>query len=249
MAGFSFVNGVFTFSGRPSSHLNLGCLKAMVDELLSTGGLNPVEYEILITYANKTAHAIASMMMQVNHLKANKVDVCHKIPIHSFQLALCKVMNEQFKLKGTFNEKRWKHLVKLYIEVRSNCVGAPSADIKALFDAIHSNNTHKACSLAWVICLAFDSSHNNLFFGFAVTNHSIGQHGDMHYDIYSTLACPPTPRGPSMESRLMKLEQTLGLKVTTSFIETDSTGVHWETNSGVEGRRSQGSGSVETTRT
>lgn len=248
MPSFNFLGGAFSFNGRPSSHLNLKVLSAMLNEVMATGGLNDVEVEILNTYGHLSADKTARALKHANYLKAYKVDVCHKIPIHSFQVALCTVMNNQLATGGPYAAQMWSDLEDLYDDVMTNCVAAPKSDIWALFDAIASGNMHKACSLAWLICLAFDASHNNLYFGFAVTNHSIGQAPDMHYDTFGPGVCPPTPRGPGMEARLQALEVTLGLPKTEAFFETDPGGSHWEVNSGVEGRRSQGKGYIETTR-
>ena len=242
-----YILDSYEISGRPSTHSELPCVTKMVEEIILSKGINPIEVTICALDPTGTASTIANHITTGSFFLNNKIDICHKIPISSFTDALAKCMNSKQRRPNASSPllSPWLELANLYATVDSSRISTNSSYITALANAVGVDANNLACTLAEAICNAFDSSHANLYFGNAGTNRSIGKNSDLHYDTLggSLLPTPPTPRGASMESCLQILQNNLGLNLTKQITEVDSAGV-WAMNSGVDGLKSQGTGYV-----
>lgn len=249
---FNFGNGVYSHSTRPNSHTNISCVRALITGIVNTKVLNEIEQNIFKIYTSlkKDVNATATHITSNSYMTIEKVNICHKIPISAFMKALEGSMNFQLKKTSTsFSAQPWAELVQLYSTVTSATVASPTSDVQAVYNAVMATNQqHQACSAAWQMCLSFDSSDDNLYFGNAMTNSSISDSSDFHYDVsvvsLTDGATPPTPRGPKMQTCLNDLESALGLAPTKQITTTEKNGEEWAMNSGVNGKQSAGTGWV-----
>jgi hypothetical protein len=228
-------------NSRPSSHLNKSTLEALVEDIKNNGAKNDVEERIQSELVSgKTAKQIVNDIVQNRWLSKNGYDVCHKTPYGNIQKAVLDLINDQFG--KTAPVAGWDKLDD-YIQ----SINGKSTFVSALKTAATAAMPSAAAiaGAANNLLLHFDSLPDNLYFGYATTNRSIGDNADLHYDALSSGSNPepPSPRGSGALRRLQSFETAVGRMQTDEVMETDTSGV-WAMTSGVHGKKSDAAGYI-----
>lgn len=225
---------------RPSSHLNKSTLKALIQDVQTNGAKNAIEQEISTMLGKLTVDQTADFIIQQKWLSANGYDVCHKTPFGSVQQSILALINGQFgKTAAVAGWDKLDDFIKSISGKSSLVSGLKTAATAAA--PVAATVAEKANDLL----LHFDSLPDNLYFGFATTNRSIGDNADLHYNALSSGsgAEPPTPRGAGALTRLQSFETALGLASTNEVTVIDKSGT-WAMTSGAHGKKTDDAGYI-----
>lgn len=219
--GLSYNSHTNTFasdSSRPSSHLNIGVLRVIIDELI-TNVLNEAEQLLLDEHdPHSTGNAlyIAQQMRKKKFLSTYNCAVCHKIPYAAVEKCFLKLVQTNPAPKTT----PWWNLELLLQGLHGNGFASYAMqEVAELQKGLTSNTTQSKTEVATKVndmLREFDKSTDNLFIGFAQTNSSIGDSIDKHYDVITPGTAPAqaTPRGANLEQLLNNLESSLKMPLT-----------------------------------
>lgn len=259
---FDQISGNFARnSARPGTHLSVPTLTNIISDLITNGARNQAELDFQnavtqvstlnnLGYAWKTADAgkWADLTKNYTILKSEGLAVCHKVPYFSFEnmLLACihdlsaskqpSVKNKDFctYLDNTLGDhSEWNKLQKAYFKFAKTGVLSDANDVEYY---------------ARKICDQFDGSSDNLYIGYKVTNSSISNNIDLHWQSLGpdTQLATASPRGITWRDATNTAEISIfgGVK-TKSIVATDSNGGKWVMYSGVYGSKKDGGGWVE----
>jgi hypothetical protein len=237
----------FTRDGnRPGSHLNIGTLVEIIEDVMKKGVMNDAE-DIIIQCAGQTvtgAKAIAQYTKGNKVLSGQDMAVCHKVPFAAVERALEALLNKRDVTDGGWAMLKmfWGALYPPHGYTAA--IHQDWSQLQALAGQVYgalAGSTQEA--IAAVPCLVaanaflreFDGCDQNLYFGFQGTNAGIGDRLDLHYNILGPGIGPitATPRGINLMSTLNALEVSLGLGQTTAVEQIDKAlSIKWQKNSG-----------------
>jgi|GEM_PF-4847060 hypothetical protein len=245
---YNTITRTFESNGkRPNTHLSLTALTGIITDLKNNGAKNQAEVDFegaVKSVANTnglgnvwaTPATAAAVVLNYRILSSYDLAVCHKVPYSAFEKLLAAAVKGVFAGTLTVNEESG------FKDFLDNTLGG-HADWSKLKKG---KDTYAVEYYARKLCDAFDENSDNLYIGYKLTNSSVSDSADLHWDSLSGGKATASPKGAGLLDAMEDAEiEIFGQIRTKSYTETDTNNDNWVLYSGVHGTKKQGTGFVE----
>jgi hypothetical protein len=237
---------------RPGTHLSRPTIQKIIEDLVTNGNRNQAEVDFAAevvseagangystTWSIANAPTLATVVLQFKILSTHGFAVCHKVPYSAFEsLVLACIQDFLTQPQPSVNNNSFKTYL-------NNTLGGHDGWNK-IQKALQKGDTNAVEYYSRELCDAFDGNHNNLFIGYKVTNSSVSNYADLHWDTLGAGKATASPRGDQWLTDTQQVETDFfGAQRTESYMETDTAGDRWVLYSGVYGTKKSGTGFAE----